>query len=140
MSKSGSRVVWRPVLVAQNVSRPRTKSRGAVIRIVQLATVQGQTAATNATIQPVTHTCQGFDTSIKDDPETVAYPRPVGLCRCTPAWQGCQLALYFCQRKPQALRNLDKGQSPNFCAGETPLPAGITDRTDQAFGFIKSDC
>jgi len=115
-------------------------ARGGVAGIIQPAFPQRQAAAADASVQIIAKLVQCVDFPVEMLAKTGTDPVPVRLVRRALIGQGLELGSDLLDCETELLGDEDKGQPADIGAEKSPLPASISRRAHQAFGFVKPNC
>jgi hypothetical protein len=90
--------VLRPI--AQQKTRPCPGSRGAVVGVVEGASVERQTSAADAAVQQIAGLLEHLDPCLERTSDALADRLPILPCRCSALRQRRKLGLDFRERQP----------------------------------------
>lgn len=135
MNRSESAVGFRP-----KPWRGGTAGSHPVVRVVQRAGVQRQTAAADATGEPVPQPLQPVDAGIELVAPALRQLRPVRSARSVIVRQGPQRVRDVLQAQSHALGGADERQSSQHASLVTSLVAARARRPDQPAVFVEPKC
>ena len=127
----GVRVQW-----LRQEHRARAPIGDDVVRVAQAASLQAETAASDAGVQPITQPLERPNLVVEAIPPGSGDTRPVGSCGR--AFGGEQRERFFDlpQGESDVPRRGDEGQTTEFAAPETALTTFCSGRLDEAFPFV----
>ena len=125
--------------IAQQKTRPCPGSRGAVVGVVEGASVERQTSAADAAVQQIAGLLEHLDPCLERTSDALADRLPILPCRRSALRQRRKLGLDFRERQPELLGNQRKRKTSDIRAHEAPLIAARADRPHETPRLIETN-